>query len=86
MTAQIMTHTRFATQPVEQQPRRGRLPKAVPSVLIYGRDKAVKAYCDNAAQTRVNELRGGLAAAERVVTAMRYELSAAVQQTNAGRA
>lgn len=86
MSAQIMTHARFATQPVKQQPRRGRLPKAVPSVLIYGRDKTLKAYRDSAIDARVNELRKLISDEERFFAHLRYELAVTLQQPKVGRA
>jgi hypothetical protein len=85
MTAQILTHARFAIQPVAQHPRRGRFPKAVPNLLIYARDKNLKAFRNAAADARVNELRRIISEEEGFFTHLRRELAMAVQLSNVGR-
>ena len=82
-SSKIVTHQRFDRPQVVQQPRRGRLPKAVPSVLIYGRDKRVRAFVENAARARADELEKMLAEEERFVNHLRYELALALQKVTA---
>lgn len=84
-SAQIITHERFDRPRVIQTRKSGRLPKSVPNVWRYGFDKRMADWHANSQQTKIGELRAGLAAAEWDVASIRYELAAAVQQVNTGR-
>lgn len=85
-TAQIITHERFnRPQVIQTRSKRGRLPKSVTNLWRYGFDKRVAAMEETSQQENINELRGGIAVAERVVASMRYELAGALQQANTGR-